>query len=132
MFEFSKRERLVSHGETERLFQKGEKFMAYPFSVRYMSLAAEAGNISVLLTSPKRYQKHSVCRNRVKRLLRESYRLNSRSLKDFVKNNPQRLVISVSLVSKQLPTYSLTEHKMKEILSALEERLNEKPVEKNS
>lgn len=132
MFEFPKGERIVSHIETECLFQEGEKFMAYPFSVRYMSLADEAGSISVLLTSPKRYQKHSVCRNRVKRMLRETYRLNNRNLKNIIENKPQRLIISVSLVSKQLPTYSLTELKMREILSTLEERLNENPAEKNS
>ncbi len=133
MFEFPKGERIVSHIETERLFQEGEKFMAYPFSVRYMCLADKAGSsISVLLTSPKRYQKYSVCRNRVKRMLRETYRLNNRNLKNIIENKPQRLIISVSLVSKQLPTYSLTELKMREILSTLEERLNENPAEKNS
>ncbi len=122
----------MSHGDTEKLFQEGGKFMAYPFSVRYLSIADKEADISVLLIAPKRYQKHSVCRNRAKRLLRESYRLNNRSIKDFVGKQPQRLLISISLVSKQLPTYRQTEHKMREILSALEERLNENFAKKNS
>jgi ribonuclease P protein component len=119
-----KNERKASLSETERLFSQGDKFMAYPFSVRFITLEEETCSVSVLLTSPKRYQKTAVNRNRAKRLLRETYRKNKQIIHQAIEKQNKRLVASISLVSKQLPTYQQTEKRMLEILNTIAEKIS--------
>lgn len=114
-----KHERTASLSETEKLFSQGSRFMAYPFSVRFILLPSTSCSISALLTSPKRYQKTAVNRNRAKRLLRETYRKQKQILYTHLENRQKRLIINICLVSKQLPTYLLTEQKMKEIIHTI-------------
>jgi ribonuclease P protein component len=100
--------------------------MAYPFSVRFIHNEEQTENnskLSVLIIAPKRYQKLAVNRNRAKRLLREAYRLNKHSLQEKIKNSSSQLFISIALVSKTMPNYSLTEQKVKEILSTIEKKI---------
>ena len=75
MNNFPKGERLNNVKQIENLYAKGDKFMAYPFSVRFIynkEQSEENTKMSVLLIAPKRYQKLAVNRNRAKRLLREA------------------------------------------------------------
>ncbi|MGM9819578.1 MAG: ribonuclease P protein component [Candidatus Onthomorpha sp.] len=118
---FPKSERLTSRNDIERLFSKGGRFMAYPFSVRYLFEAWDCKGeaVSVLITSPKKYQRFAVCRNRAKRLIRETLRTSKQQLQSLLEDKHLRLLFSVSLVSKHLPTYRQTQTKMTEILSTL-------------
>lgn len=117
MRKFPKQERLNNVKQIEQLYAKGDKLMAYPFSVRFLYTEHNQPQISVLILAPKRYQKLSVNRNRAKRLIREAYRLNKSELQQKINTTNSQLLISICLVSKTLPDYSLTEHKVKEILS---------------
>lgn len=126
MNNFPKGERLNNVKQIENLYAKGDKFMAYPFSVRFIyskEQSKENTKMSVLLVAPKRYQKLAVNRNRAKRLLREAYRLNKHSLQKRIINSSSQLFISIALVSKTMPDYLLTEQKVKEILSSIEKKI---------
>lgn len=114
-----KHERTASLSETEKLFSQGNRFMAYPFSVRFILLPSTSCSVSALLTAPKRYQKTAINRNRAKRLLRETYRKQKHVLYSHLEERKQRLVINICLVSKQMPTYLLTEQKMDEIIRTI-------------
>lgn len=75
-FTFSKNEKLKSKKLLEKLFTEGKSVTTYPIKLIYLQvnhngeLPVQAG-VSV----PKRKIKLAVKRNRIKRLLRESYRL---------------------------------------------------------
>lgn len=80
-FSFSKKEHLCSESQITELFQSGESFISYP--VRVVLQVREAvgePEIRVVMSVPKKKLKHAVDRNRVKRLLRETYRLNKQEL----------------------------------------------------
>jgi len=74
-----KSERLCSKKAIDALFAGGNKsFSAYPIRVVYME-RPEPG-VQILLSVSKRRFKHAVDRNRVKRQMREAYRLNKHIL----------------------------------------------------
>lgn len=73
---FPKEERLRSKKQIQRLFDKGEKFHISPIQVLYYApgLVLERG-VQILVGAPKKRFRKAVERNKVKRLLREAYRL---------------------------------------------------------
>jgi len=77
-FGFPKAERLTGKKKIEELFTDGSSFFLHPFLVKY--LLASEGPHRLLITVPKKKFKRAVDRNRIKRLIREAYRLNKHIL----------------------------------------------------
>ena len=67
--------------------------------------------------------KKAVDRNRIKRLLRECYRLNKLSLHEQLHAQHKKLAIFFLYVGKEMPDYSLLEEKMKLVITKLEQTL---------
>ena len=83
-FIFPKKEKLKSQKVFDSLFDEGRTLKAHPVQLRYLPFDFEDGEqIKVAVVAPKRKFKKAFQRNRVKRLLREAYRLN----KSIVFNN---------------------------------------------
>jgi len=87
---FPKSARLSLKNDIDKLFKNGQSFISYPLRIVYLSdtggKSSESG-ISVLVSVPKKRIKHAVKRNRVKRLIRESFRLNKSVLTDTPEQN---------------------------------------------
>lgn len=83
---FSKKERICAREDISSLFEKGDSFFSYPFKCVYKISDAPADLLSkgivirIMVSVGKRYHKRAVRRNRVKRLIREAYRLNKSNL----------------------------------------------------
>jgi ribonuclease P protein component len=76
-FTFSKEERLTGKTNIDQLFNEGKSFNLFPFKVLYSILDLPAEPLARLLIAiPKKKVKHAVDRNRLRRLVREAYRLN--------------------------------------------------------
>jgi len=75
---FPKSERLCSKTEIEELFANGEARRSGGFTAKFLRVHVGATHASplpkLLISVPKRFQKHAVDRNRTKRLIREVYR----------------------------------------------------------
>ncbi len=79
-FTLSKEERLCSRKALEELFEGSNKtILAYP--LRAVFQKTEETGIRIMVSVSKRFFKRAVKRNRVKRQLREAYRLNKHILK---------------------------------------------------
>ena len=78
------RERIKSRKQLEALFGGGKSrsMAAFPVRLVYMThdSAGESPELMVMVSVSKRHFKHAVKRNRVKRQLREAYRLNKHIL----------------------------------------------------
>ena len=71
---FRKEERLCSRKALEELFGGGHQSVS-AFPIRAVFMPNELGMVRVLVSVSKRYFKRAVKRNRIKRQLREAYRL---------------------------------------------------------
>lgn len=120
MFYFPKKEKLCNRFDIENLFAKGDRFLVYPFSIRFnIRFNSVSPKVQVLLLSPKRYQKLAVNRNRAKRLIRECYRLNKAGIIEFSKRENCDIFIAISLVSKESPVYAVVDESLKKILNTI-------------
>lgn len=106
---------------------------AFPLRVVYMkeSLAGAdptKGNepvppVSILVSVPKKRFRHAVDRNRMKRLVREAYRLNKHILWDALEGKDCRLMLAFVCITDTLPTYHAVEKSVKKSLVRITERL---------
>ena len=67
----------------QQLHREGKHFVAWPLRVTYLPMTEEieGQNVTqIVVWAPKRLFKHAVDRNRLKRLMREAWRLNQNKL----------------------------------------------------
>lgn len=80
----------------------GEEFYQFPFRVKWMYTDAEMPYpAQVAFGVPKRNFKKAVTRNRIKRLLRESYRKNKHSFYEHLKTKNVKLRVLLIFTHKE-------------------------------
>ena len=77
-FKFDKLNKLKSRSTIDLLFKEGKSITVFPLKLVYLNLGpAHKGTLQVGVSVSKRHHKTAVARNRIKRLMREAFRLNS-------------------------------------------------------
>jgi ribonuclease P protein component len=95
-FTFSKEEKLTGKTSIDQLFNGGKSFSLFPFKVFIRIIDASGGPMARLLIAiPKKKVKNAVDRNRLRRLVREAYRLNRHAFITFLENNSLQLHIAL-------------------------------------
>ncbi|MGB4845545.1 MAG: ribonuclease P protein component [Ferruginibacter sp.] len=90
-YRFKKEEKLKSRKTIEQLFKEGKSFSNFPFRILWMlNDKATAPLQSGFAVSSKHFKK-AVDRNRIKRLMREAYRLQKNDLQAQLKQNNNQL-----------------------------------------
>lgn len=126
---FCKQERMVSRKLMEQLFGGGHSRSAAAFPVRavYMETgrAVTGVPVQVLISVSKRHFKRAVKRNRVKRQLREGYRLNKQILIDAVNLKREDKSIALAFIWQADRLYETreVEASVKLLLQRIAERL---------
>ena len=108
---FPKAERLCSKKLISQLFAKGSAFNLYP--LRFVILKAEnpvPEYPQVLISVSKKYFKRAHDRNRIKRQIREAYRLNKHKL--MSENGHFLAVLGIIYIGKEKAAYNLIEKKL--------------------
>lgn len=125
---FPKEEKLCSNKSIDKLFAGGESFIAYPLRVVYIiddEEDVEKQVASVLISVSKKKFKRAVKRNRVKRLVREAYRLNKSVYVELLQKTNKRIDIAFLYLKNELPTYEEIEKAIKKAGLILSERMGE-------
>jgi ribonuclease P protein component len=119
-FGFGRKEKLKSRKQIEELFLKGKNFSVFPLRVTYQFLPAEEGMIQVGVTAGKKYFKRAVDRNRIKRLIREAYRLQKNDLLETVKQKGQKGFLFFMYTDKSIVSFLVIKEAMNKCLKRLE------------
>lgn len=119
-----KSERLDRKKVIEKMFAGGSRsFSVFPLRVVYLPVEELDVPVSILVSVSKRRFKRAVKRNRVKRQIREAYRLNKHLLSDALSGSQTRLAVAFIYLSDELVLSSVIEERMKIALSRIAEKL---------
>lgn len=127
----TKSERLTSQLVIEKLFAGGNASMAaFPLRIVFMQMKKQGGEntkdeppVSILVSVPKKRFRHAVDRNRMKRLVREAYRLNKHILWDVLEGKDYRLALAFVCITDTLPSFYAVNKSMKKALTRIAEKM---------
>jgi len=120
---FRKAERLCGEIRINTHFDKGIFFISYPFRIGFSIVEKSEIPVQVLIGIPKKRFKHAVIRNRIKRLIREVYRLNKEKLYSILENKNYSVYLSVNYVADEVFPYEIMQRKWQESIEKLNQQL---------
>lgn len=117
-------ERLDKKKIIEKMFAGGSRsFSVFPLRVVYLPVEELEADASILISVSKRRFKQAVKRNRVKRQIREAYRVNKHELLNILVERKCRLAIAFIYLSDQLVESSIIEDRMRIALVRITEKM---------
>lgn len=117
-FTFSKKEKLKSKKLIEQLFVQGKSVAAFPLRLVYLPIEQENAITQAGFSVPKKNFKLAVQRNRIKRQLREVYRLQKPL---FFNNSTTSYAFMFLYLGKKEPSTKELQISMKKLLESFVE-----------
>lgn len=124
-YRFGKTEKLKSRKLIEQLFAEGKSFSSFPFRVMWKYTETKESVLQAGFTVGSKHFKKAVDRNRVKRLMREAYRLQKSILQEQLKNKEKQLAVFFIYVGNELPDYPMVFEKTGSAIKRLIKIVNE-------
>lgn len=120
-YTLGKEERIKSRKLLEHLFRQGSNFFVHPFKVYYsFSPLQQDSLLQAAFGVSSRVFKKAVDRNRIKRLMREAYRLQKAGLQSTMEPSGKKLAVFFLYTGKELPEFAGVREKMSVVLKRLE------------
>jgi ribonuclease P protein component len=132
-FTLGKDERLKSRKQIEKIFAEGKVLLVSPYRVLYLinknsdpaQMTQAPNNVKFGVGVSAKNFKRAVERNKIKRLTRESWRLQKNDFQEVVKQKNFQVSIFFVYVSKELTDFSTIKTKvgvaLKKLLALVEE-----------
>jgi len=124
-YTLGKTERLKSRKAIEYLFKNGSSFSLFPFRILYTVAASEEQGLQAGFSASTKRFKKAVDRNRIKRLLREAYRLQKNELQLKAAAQKVQLHVFFIYVGNELPEYGVVFEKTAAVLKRLAKIIDE-------
>lgn len=120
-----KPERLNKKKIIEKMFAGGSRsFSIFPLRVVWLPVEELDVQASILISVSKRRFKRAVKRNRIKRQIREAYRLNKQILLAPLTEKNRRLAIAFIYLADELMNSALVEERIKAALTRIVEKIS--------
>ncbi len=124
-YTLKKTDRLKSAKDIELLFKKGNSFSLFPLRVCWLNAPSNQGLKAGFTTSSKIFS-HATDRNKIKRLLRESYRLQKNELQQITISKEIGLHIFFIYIGKELPKFEQIHNKITKAIQRIISLIDEK------
>ncbi len=127
MFTYQKKDKLKSRKQTQFLFSNGHSINAFPIKLIYTIESTPElteGLLQAGVGAPSRIFRKAVSRNRVKRLLRESYRLQKPNFFTQIQLAQKKVSLFFLYTDKIVLTQKEIEDKLSFALTQLAQKIN--------
>jgi ribonuclease P protein component len=118
-YTFKKRDKLKSRKTIEQLFKEGKSFSNFPFRVLWKVNEDRDAALQTGFAVSSKHFKKAVDRNRIKRLMREAYRLQKNGLQDQLTQQKKKIAVFFIYVGNELPEYDFIFEKTSHVLARL-------------
>ena len=126
-FSFRKDEILRKKKLIDRLFAEGTSFFVYPYKIFWLPAPLESHfPVQIMFSVSKRTFKNAVDRNRIKRQIREAYRMNKHQLYEHLDHNQQQGVLAIIYTARVHISSQEIEIKIKAALQRLFKEIDKK------
>ena len=100
---YSKKDKLKSKKLIEKLFSEGKVITIFPLRLVYLKTSFEDSSVvKTGISVSKKLHKNAIDRNKIKRLLREVYRLNKPK---YFNNSSTPYAFMILYIGKEKPTF---------------------------
>jgi len=120
-----RKEILKSKIQIRKLFEEGNHYGKYPLKMVFLwvdNSQQEEHCLFIPIVSARRYKK-AVTRNRIKRVVRESYRLNKKSLIPYLTENNKKCILGVMYNANEKPTFEKVDNAMVHLLNGITKKV---------
>jgi ribonuclease P protein component len=100
----------------EMLFAKGKSRSSFPVKMQFMDAGDLKFPAQAMFVVPKRSFKKSPDRNRLKRRMREAYRLNKQKMYEQLKAAKKQMLLAFIYIGKEEADYSKIETAIKKLI----------------
>lgn len=123
-YQFKKNDKLKSRKAIEAVFTRGKSFSLYPFRVVWMP-KNEFSFLQAGVGVSSRQFKKAVDRNRIKRLMREAWRLQKNPLRQLLLDKEKQMSVFILYIGKEITDYKFVSAKMSAVIQRLQRIINE-------
>jgi ribonuclease P protein component len=117
-----KNDRLKSSIEIDALYRENKFVISYPLKCYYSfsEKTAHKNVVRVAFSVPKRIFKHAVERNKIKRRIREAYRLNYKKIfETFITQDDKQLKLFIIYIGKEVLDYTNIDTNLQSVLQKI-------------
>ncbi|MCS6818451.1 MAG: ribonuclease P protein component [Chitinophagales bacterium] len=126
-FTFPKSERLKRKKIIAALFQDGFRLRQNNFSlICYEHQFSEVPALQVLFALHHKHFRMATTRNKIKRRMREAWRLNKHVLNEKIAGSSSKWAVGFIYHGKQVPTFLAVQTALKDLLNQFQKMLTEK------
>lgn len=122
LYGFPKAEHLCGKTNFQQLFKEGRSYYAALLKLVCLQCPASTFAVQAGMVVPKKLFRHAVDRNRVKRLLRESYRLRKPAFQAAVGRIPCTWQLLFIYTGRELPTFQQVQKSVNVLLTNVQKK----------
>jgi ribonuclease P protein component len=123
-FSLGKEEHLCKNKEIENLIKTGNSSFVFPLKYYWKIINYQDSPVKIAFSVSKKKIKRANKRNRIKRLLRESYRLQKTEFSNYLSVSGFKLQLLVIYISPEVLNFNEIAEKIKIVLNTIWSEIN--------